>query len=270
MVICTFRYFSGLLQKNRLKVYVAMHAENQQKFPRLALVCGESDLRSPNNYFSVLSEPKLLPGDEVQFTEWERRLALLDPDSLAIFVRKAKPLLSVKATSGRDWNQLVEAFNELKGYERAGDLGYKSVRFLEESNQSSADIQAIGPIGTCLVEVKTINKSAMENSPRKNQIGTDGKIVPVGTKGEAGLPLRLTRVLRERYEKARSQLLAHPLAPGSRKICLFIIDLDLRIALKRGNKECLRLFLEGLASDVEIQSISQHWCSDRQSANSVV
>ena len=239
------------MQKTQTNLRLTMHSDNQRKFPRLAYLHQKSDVNHPDNYFSICAEAKLLPGDEAQLMTWERRLTLLDPDSWATFIRKATGRVSLRDKSGRDWHQLVETFNELKGYEHARNLGYERVRFISETNRSLPDIEASGSIGAGFIEVKTINESAYELSVRGKKV----------QKGEFGLPDRLRTALSERYQKARSQIFNHPASSDARKICLFVIDLDLRTVLKTKNKECLNLFFAQLESDVEIHSISRHWPS---------
>jgi hypothetical protein len=239
------------MQKTQTNLHLTMHPDNQRKFPLLADLYQESDVSNPDNYFSICAEAMLLPGDEAQFVTWESELTLLDSDSRATFIKKAKGLVSVRDKSGRDWHQLVEIFNEIKGYELAKNLGYERVRFI--SGRSLPDIEASGAVGTGLIEVKTINESAYEVSVRGKKV----------QKGEFGLPDRLRTALSERYEKARSQIFNHPASSDARKICLFVIALDLRTVLKTKNEECLNLFLAQLESDVEIHSISGPWPVER-------
>lgn len=168
--------------------------------------------------------------------------------SLDIFLRKTAG--RVAAHNGdRGWTQLVESINEVRGYQHARSLGYRDCRLLDEQSHPFPDIEASNPAGQwCVMEVKTIQES-------DNELQLRGQV----QKGEPGLPIRLTRLLRHRYRHASKQIAAHPRATEAERICFMIINLDLRTVLARENKLLLEDFLRALETNVKIHCISQHW-----------
>lgn len=218
------------------------------RFPRLGMLFQSSDTTAENNYFGIYNTPELHEGTETQFATWEGLLQGLDPTSLETFIRKAGGRVSARPNVDRGWGQLVEAVNEVRGYQYAQSLGYTACRLLDEQAHPFPDIEACGDPGKCLVEVKTIQESDEELTLR-------GQV----QRAEPGLPQRLQRVLRKRYFHAVKQIAGHPWADGARRICFMIINVDLRTALAEENKDLLRVFLGELQRDVEIHHISQHW-----------
>lgn len=225
-----------------------MHPQLIQRFPRLGMLWDRSKTGAADNYFGTYDTPKLYAGTEQQFICWEDLLQALDPGSLSIFLRKAAGGVTAVSNPDRGWSQLVEAMNEVRGYQYATSLGYTTVRLLNEQAHPSPDIEAAKTDGSCLIEVKTIQESEQE-------IGLRGQV----QEAEPGLPVRLERLLRRRYRQATNQILGHPWAGSARKICYMVINLDLRTLLADENKELLRAFIQELETEVEIHYYSQHW-----------
>ena len=148
------------MRTSRFNSHVTTHPDNLNKFPYLSRLHQLGDGEKTDSYFSVLAEASLRPGDERQFIEWENQIAGLDHSSRTRFLDKAGSVVSIRDRNGRGWHQLVEIFNEIKGYVRAVALRYDCVRFINDNSQSLPDIEAFGAPGNCLIEVKTINESA--------------------------------------------------------------------------------------------------------------
>ena len=227
---------------------LAVHPSLIKRFSRLGLLYERSKTLSADNYFGIYDTPELFESTERQFTEWEDLLQKLDPISFDVFLRKTSGRVAAH-NPDRGWTQLVESMNEVRGYQHARAIGYEKCRLLDEQSHPFPDVEASNAANKwCLLEVKTIQESAGELRLR-------GKVqVAV-----AGLPVRLTRVLRRRYRHACQQIAGHPRALEAERICFMIINLDLRTVLAQENKRLLEDFLRTLEGDVKIQSISQHW-----------
>lgn len=225
-----------------------MHPAIIERFPKLGMLWGRSDASTPDNYFSIYTSPTLSAGTEKQFLTWEALLQSLDPQSLEIFLRKAAGRVSACSIPERGWSQLVDSMNEIRGYQYAQALGYKTARFLDEQANPLPDIVASSLSEQCLVEVKTIQES-------DDELALRGQV----QSAESGLPIRLERVIRKRYSHATTQIAGHPWAPTARKICYMVINLDLRTLLTEKNNRLLQTFIKDLETDVEIHCISQHW-----------
>lgn len=229
-----------------------MHPDLIRRFPRLGLLYERSKTLSAKNYFSIYDTAELFEGTERQFEEWERLLEQLDAVSFAVFLRKAAGRVAAQ-NPDRGWTQLVESMNEVRGYQHARAAGYENCRLLDEQSHPFPDIEASNAAGKwCVMEVKTIQESDEELRLR-------GELQVA----EPGLPLRLTRVLRQRYLHACKQIAGHPHAADAERICLMIINLDLRTLLAEENKVLLHDFLRTIQTDVRIESISQHWPAER-------
>jgi hypothetical protein len=230
-----------------------MHPELIQRFPRLGALYVRSKLTNSDNYFAIYGKPTLFESTEKQFIAWEALLQTLDPDSFETFLRKAAGRVAARAQSpDRGWSQLVECFNEVRGYRHALELGYQA-RLVDEQSVPLPDVEASRPDDAkCLLEVKTIQESDEELQMR-------GQI----QSAESGLPKRLTRAIRNKYLQAISQIANHPWADEARKICYLIINLDLATVLAKENKDFLETFIRELErDDVEIHYVSQYWRPD--------
>lgn len=237
-----------------------MHAALIKRFPRLGALYERSKVLSEDNYFGIFDSPVLNESTEKQFTEWEELLQTLDPDSFETFLRKASGRVAARLkTPDRGWNQLIEAFNEIRGYQHAIKLGYSRARLLDERSSPLPDVESTALGGDkCLLEVKTIQESEEELEMR-------GKI----QSAKLGLPGRLERAIRRKYSHAIEQINGHPSAGEARKVCYLIINLDLATALAEGNKKLLEVFCQGLERDgVEIHCISKYWPADPETLSS--
>jgi hypothetical protein len=201
-----------------------------------------------DNYFAIYSGPVLLQSTADQFTTWETLLQTLDAVSLETFFRKTAGRVAARANPDRGWSQLVEAMNEVRGYQYAQSLGYTTCRLLDERGHPFPDIEALGASGECLIEVKTVQESEEELAMR-------GEVQAA----EHGLPKRLKRVVRNKYLHAIKQIAGHPSAASARKICYLVITLDLRTVLAQENESLLRSFVQELQEEVEIYYKSQYW-----------
>lgn len=225
-----------------------MHPAIIERFPKLGMLWERSDTSTPDNYFSIYTSPTLHAGTEEQFLTWEALLQSLDPQSLEIFLRKAAGRVSACTIPERGWSQLVDSMNEVRAYQYAQTLGYTTARFLDEQANPLPDIEASNLSEQCLVEAKTIQES-------DDELALRGQV----QSAEAGLPIRLQRVIRKRYFHATTQIAGHPWATTARKICYMVINLDLRTLLAQENNTLLQKFIEDLETNVEIHCISQHW-----------
>jgi len=225
-----------------------MHIAIIKRFPKLGMLWERSHTDAADNYFGIYDSPKLFPGTEKQFIEWEALLQDLDPKSLETFLRKAAGKVSAQRNPDRGWSQLVESMNEVRGYQYAHSLGYTTVHLLDEQAHPFPDIEAYNANGKCLIEVKTIQKSD-EELRKRGQVQSE----------ELGLPIRLRRLIKKRYSHAVKQISGHPLADSARKICYMVINLDLRTLLAKENKRLLEVFIQELQTEVEIYYISQYW-----------
>ncbi len=189
----------------------------------------------------------MFEGTERQFETREGLLSELDPLSFEVFLRKAAGRVAAQ-NGDRGWTQLVESINEVRGYSYARSLGYRDCQLLDERSYPFPDIEASNPAGQwCVMEVKTIQESDEELELR-------GQV----QKGEPGLPIRLTRLLRRRYRHGLKQVTAHPRASEAERICFMIANLDLRTLLARENQRLLPDFLRALETNAKIHCISQH------------
>ena len=225
-----------------------MHTQLLKRFPSLAELWNSSRKDDPNNYFRIFDSPDLPHGAENQFKEWDSLVSGLDPESRATFLRKASGFVSTQTSLERGWTQLVECVNEIRGYEYAISLGYSDAKLVQEQQLELPDIEAKNLTSKCLVEVKTIQKSDFEIHNR-NKVQVE----------ESGLPIRLKRVLRKRYNKAVTQIENHPWAHEARKICYMFINPDLRTLLAKDNIKNLYDYLNDIEDSVEIHYTSQYW-----------
>jgi len=231
-----------------------MHPELIQRFPRLGALYQRSKTTGPDNYFAIYDKPTLLESTEKQFIAWEALLQALDTDSFETFLRKASGRVAARSKSpDRGWSQLVECFNEVRGYQYIIKLGYPNAKLLDEESLPLPDIEASASSnGKCIMEVKTIQESDEELQMR-------GQI----QSAESGLPQRLKRAIRRKYSQAMDQIAGHPWARNARKICYLIITLDLATVLAEENKDFLETFIKELQrDDVEIHYVSQYWPPD--------
>jgi hypothetical protein len=228
-----------------------MHPELATRFSRLGTLYRKSKTTAADNYFAIYDSPTLRPSTQRQFETWEALLQRLDPDSFQIFVRKTAGRVSGRLKSpDRGWSQLVEAFNEVRGYSYVQGLGYLEAKLLDEKSAPFPDIEASKMTAEkCLMEVKTIQESDEEIEMR-------GKV----QSAQYGLPTRLERAIRNKYSKAIEQLNGHQWASEARRICYLVINLDLATALAQENKKLLEDFISDLESaSAEIHCHSQYW-----------
>jgi hypothetical protein len=231
-----------------------MHSTLIKRFPRLGALYQRSKVLAEENYFAIYDTPTLTESTEKQFIIWEGLLQTLDSASFETFLRKAAGRVAARLkTPDRGWSQLVEAFNEVRGYQHAINLGYSSARLVGEQSAPLPDVEAMAPTAAkCLLEVKTIQESDEELEMR-------GQI----QSAELGLPQRLKRAIRRKYLEAIEQTNGHPWADEARKICYLIINLDLSTVLAAKNKDLLDAFIQGLQNgEVEIHYLSQYWPPD--------
>lgn len=226
-----------------------MHPLIAQRFPRLGTLCQSSKTNAVDNYFAIYDQPTLQKNTEAQFTVWETLLGELDAPSYQTFLRKTAGRVTARPNRDRGWSQLVESFNEIRAYQHAKSLGYTDCRLVDERSYPLPDIEGSGGTGRCLVEAKTIQESDEELKMR-GEIQT----------AQEGLPLRLTRAIRNAYVESIRQIAGHSWS-DARKICYLIINLDLRTALADENRKLLEAFVQQLQEAVEIHCISQHWPS---------
>src|SRR5207302_490883 len=115
-------------------------------FPRLGALYLRSKVTKSDNYFAIYDKPTLLESTEKQFIAWETLLQALDPGSFETFLRKAAGRVAARAKSpDRGWSQLVDCFNEVRGYQYAVELGYSRARLLDEQSVPLPDIEASRP-----------------------------------------------------------------------------------------------------------------------------
>lgn len=208
-------------------------------------------MSAAENYFAIYDSPVVAESTEKQFAIWEALLETLDSTSFETFLRKTSGRVAARLkTPDRGWSQLIEAFNEVRGYQHAINLGYSNARLLDEQSMPFPDVEAVARTEEkCLLEVKTIQESDEELEMR-------GQI----QSAKSGLPQRLERAIRRKYSHAITQIEGHPLAREARKICYLIINLDLSTLLAEENKDFLKTFVERLQRDnVEIHYVSQYW-----------
>jgi hypothetical protein len=231
-----------------------MHPALIERFPRLGALYQRSNVSMEENYFAIYDTAILAESTEKQFVIWEALLQTLDAVSFETFLRKTAGRVAARLkTPDRGWSQLVEAFNEIRGYQHAINLGYSIARLLDEQSAPLPDVEAVAPTDAkCLLEVKTIQESD-EELEKRGQIQS----------AELGLPQRLKRAIRKKYSHAINQIAGHPWAGEARKICYLIINLDLSTVLAEENKDCLKTFIDGLQqNNVEIHCVSQYWPPD--------
>jgi hypothetical protein len=231
-----------------------MHPALIKRFPRLGALYHRSETTLPDNYFAIYDSATLTESAEKQFIDWEALLQTLDPESFETFLRKAAGRVAARSKNlDRGWSQLIECFNEVRGYQYAMQLGYASARLLDEQSSPLPDVEASGSNDAkCVMEVKTIQESDEELEMR-------GQIQAA----ESGLPQRLKRAIQKKYSHAINQIARHRWAGEARKICYLVITLDLSTVLAEENKDFLEAFIKGLQRDnVEIHYLSQYWPPD--------
>src|SRR5438034_1311457 len=112
-----------------------MHPDLIERFPRLGELYLRSKVEALNNYFAIYDKPTLLESTERQFVAWEHLLQSPDMDSFEIFLRKAAGRVAACAKSpDRGWSQLIDCFNEVRGYRYLKEIGYADVRLLDEQS----------------------------------------------------------------------------------------------------------------------------------------
>lgn len=241
---------AGALEIESLEATKHLHRHLIERFPLIGELYQASDTSHPNNYFAIYTEPVLFPGTEGQFRRWQSGFESLDRESFSTFVRKSKGAVSAVNQVARGWTQLIDSVNEVMVYNHAKSLGYDEVRLVEKRHLP--DIEASRRTDECLIEVKTINESEVEVAQR-------GRL----QRGGLGLPDRLKLRIEKKYREARIQIISHPRAAFSRKICFMVINLGLATVLERRNKQLLDNFIKELESDIEIHHISRTWPADR-------
>jgi hypothetical protein len=179
----------------------------------------------------------------------EARLARLDEVAFNYLVKKAAPFVTKKNKHG-SWRPLIDTLNEAFGYIYLLELGYDRIEFISTHANKTPDFWGLGPAGSVVLEVKTIGRSDVD---RQNA----GEV----TEGLHELPVGFTTKLRSTYLDACEQLTSYkPDDLGIRRICYFVIDVDLSCALHCNNRISLENYLTGLTSEgIEISALSRHW-----------
>lgn len=216
--------------------------------PRLKSLYQASDINSPDNYFSALVSPNGVRIQE-KYKPLEDRLSRLDETAFEALAKKAGPLVSRKNKHG-EWRSLFDALDEVYGYIHLLDSGYEQIEFIPTDIKKTPDLFGSGPKGSAILEVKCIRRSDIDRA-------NSGEL----TIGVPGLPPGFKNKLNSTYQEACEQLSNYK--PGSkemRRVCCFVIDVDLSCVLHRGNREILENYLKELATDgIEIFAFSRHW-----------
>jgi len=191
--------------------------------PRLFQLYSESEQDNPINYFKDF-EKRILCGDREflhAVIDVEKDLSFLDQDAWNSLKAKCLPYVcNFDSKKHRGWSQLINCFREAKGYIFLKNENYNNISFIDISRQETPDLIGLKDGKWTLLEVKCINQShiCLENIFDNNCVEVKPEI-----------SLGFKEKIMSTAKKAKSQLMKYSQAEMEfpRRICLFIIDVDL-------------------------------------------
>jgi hypothetical protein len=199
----------------------------KNKLPKLYEIFSESNPNNPNNCF-IGMDKQLKVGDALQkYHKLETSLCQLDPAAWQGFKQKVVGCVCAKHDL-HGWRQLIDCFNETKGYIYLREKEFHDIQFIDTGVGSTPDLRASSEEGVVLLEVKTINKSDIACRAMKSAV-----LQQVQTNLSKEFDYKLGCVI----AKARDQLYAYQDKNISRRIAYLIIYPDLVNALASGSEE---------------------------------
>jgi len=212
-----------------------MKPEWAEDFPRLYELYSESDHAKGNNYFDDFDKIISYPHSRSKYKILESELEQIDDAAWQAFKKRALPYVTVRDTD-RQWQQLFDAFDEVKGCLWLKSKGCDDIRFIPKGSETTPDLRARCGTYDILMEVKTINMSDAEILYRRSnsEIGSDGlrhmQAREIGQWWNDSVePLK--KKIMSTYEVARQQLRTPDFTSIHRRIALFVIHFDLCLSL---------------------------------------
>ncbi len=189
-------------------------------FPRLFDLYRASDRTDPQNYFLQWGVMNALVTQRQTAVAHETELQQVHDAAWEEFKRKAQRYTAVRHKQ-RDYAQLFDCFNEIKGYLYLRSEGYDEIHFMEEVDTRTPDLRATRGTSVALLEVKTIHESDDECA----YFAADPKTRDA-KKVEHALPDMLKSKLRKTIPHARRQLLEYQDSAAERRIIYLVIRID--------------------------------------------
>ena len=222
-----------------------------EDFPRLYELYCESDQANEANYFTAFGDVLRMPLARSRYEQLEEELKQLDNIAWKEFKERVLRYVTTR-DSRREYNQLFECFNEVKGYLYLKSEGCKEIHFIpEEKNIATPDIRAHRGSSVVLLEVKTINKSEAEiDWLIANSELRDGRMQAKQVLQGLGDPLK--HKIAEKISDAKRQLLDYPCKGVKRRIVYLVINLDIPHALDPRNFNELAAYIQ-LQGDKQIE-----------------
>lgn len=216
-------------------------------FPRLYELYCDSDQDNEGNYFDSLDEfLKNSWGARSAYERLEEELGQLDRAAWDEFKEKVRPYVT-RTDKRRGWHQLVECFNEVKGYLYLKSQGCEDIQFIpKESNSKSPDLKAHCGSSVVLLEVKTVNQSDEEVDYiiGNSQIGDDGVIHPKVREIHPGLNELLKDKIINTIAEAKDQFIEYTCDGVRRRIAYLVIRLDYQHARDSRDLDELAAFID--------------------------
>lgn len=216
-------------------------------FPRLYELYCDSDQDNEENYFDSLDEfLKNLWGARAAHKRSEEELQQLVPVAWDAFKQKVSPYVTSR-DERRGWNQLVECFNEVKGYLYLKSQGCEDIQFIpEESNSKSPDLKAHCGSSVVLLEVKTVNQSDDEIKyiSGNSEIGNDGVRKFTVREIHPGLNDHLKSKIIDAIVQAKNQFIEYTCDGVRRRIAYLVIRLDYQHARDSRDLDELAAFID--------------------------
>ncbi len=199
-----------------------------KELPRLFEIYSESQQDHADNYFRDFHRKLRLSNALEAFKKLEDGLNELNKPAWQAFKRKVLPFVCKKHPL-HNYQQLVDCFNEVKGYLYLKREGFTDIQFIPEDKLSTPDLRANGKRGIVLLEVKTLNHSDEgHKNTRNRQVREAQKSLPVGF-----INSKLDPVI----TNARQQLLSIKNGNIALRIVYLIIKLDMDCAVCLSNYE---------------------------------
>ncbi len=138
------------------------------------------NLGSPTAFFQSKDDKLENPVKRPFFIELERDLQALDVQAWKHLKSEICERLKQK-TELRGWQQLIDIFNEAKGYRYLSSIGCTDIAFVPRSKIKTPDLRAVRKTTKVLCDVKTINISDNEAERRfTGGVGTTLAQLPDG------------------------------------------------------------------------------------------
>ena len=225
-----------------------------EEFPKLMEIHRNYEGADPENMLALI--PEVLNKREPFYLESEPILQRLSNDSFELFKSKIMGLGGRNPLRG--YQQFVDIFYELRGYEYLEEQGYSQIEFIEEDqNRKTPDLAAYG-LGklACLLEVKRIHISSDDEiawkkteEPNEFRLGSS----------KSGISTEFRNKIQSSVSEAKKQLSSYSHSHKVRKIVYLFISMDLDYtisqSISQSNWDELTSFLQnenGKDPEIEI------------------